>query len=95
LELQQTDGGYINAGICKEKLQKYGHVMKSQIQTCPYSSEPKKIGTEAQAPLPPNKLPKLNGKGITRTQQIIGSILYYAWAVSMTVLKALSLILRR
>jgi hypothetical protein len=37
-------------------------------------------------------LPKLEGKGIKRIQQIVGSILYYAWAVNMTVLKALSLI---
>ncbi len=53
-------------------------------------SRAKIIGIEAQAPLPPNKLPRLNGKGIKRVQQIIGSILYYARAVDMTVLKALS-----
>jgi hypothetical protein len=84
------DGGYINARICKEKLQEYGHVMKSRIQTCPYSPEPKKYGTEAQAPLHPEKLPKLNGKGIKRIQQKVEGILYYAQAVNMTVLKALS-----
>jgi hypothetical protein len=59
----------------KKKLQEYGHIMKSWIQMCPYSPEPKKIGTEAQAPLPPDKSPKLNGKGIKRVQQIVGSIL--------------------
>ena len=50
------------------------------------------MGTEVQALLPPDKSPKLNGKGVKRVQQIIGSILYYARAVDMTVLKALSLI---
>jgi hypothetical protein len=79
-------------GYVKKKLQEYGHVMKSWIQMCLYSPEPKIFGTEAQAPLPPNKAPKLNGKGIKRVQQIVGSILYYARAVNMTILKALSLI---
>jgi hypothetical protein len=76
-------------GYLKKKLQEYGHIMKSRIQMCPYSPEPKTFGTEAQAPLPPHKLPKLNGKGIKRVQQIVGSMLYYAPAVNMTVLKAL------
>ncbi len=79
-------------GYVKKKLQEYGHVMKYWIQMCPYSPEPKKIGTEAQAPLPPDTSPKLDGKGIKRIQQIIGNILYYARAVNMTMLKALSLI---
>ncbi len=79
-------------GYVKKKLQEYGHGMKYQIQTCPYSPEPKKNGAEAHAPLPPDTSPKLDGKGIKRFQQIVGSILYYARAVDMTVLKALSLI---
>jgi hypothetical protein len=45
-------------GYVKKKLQEYGHIMKSRIQTCPYSPEPKKFGIEAQAPLPPNTSPK-------------------------------------
>jgi hypothetical protein len=39
---------------------------------------------------PQTHFPKLNGKGVKRVQQIIGSILYYARAVDMMVLKALS-----
>jgi hypothetical protein len=35
-------------------------------------------------------LPPLDAKGIKHVQQIAGSILYYAWAVNMTVLMALS-----
>jgi hypothetical protein len=79
-------------GYVKKKLQEYGHIMKFRIQMCPYQPEPKKLGTEAQAPLPPDTLSKLDGKGIKRIQQIVGSILYYSRAVNMTVLKALSLI---
>jgi len=59
---------------------------------CLYSPEPKKIGSEAQAPLPPDASPKLDEKGIKLIQQIIGIIIYYARAVDMTVLAALSTI---
>ena len=64
--------------------------MPQKLQACPYSPEPKQSGTEAQAPLPANTTPKLDAKGIKRVQQIMGSILYYARAVDMTVLMALS-----
>ena len=77
-------------GYIKKKLQEYEHVMPKKLQTCPYSPEPKRFGTEAQAPLPPDSSPKLDKKGIKRVQQIVGSILYYARAVDMTVLMALS-----
>jgi hypothetical protein len=50
----------------------------------------KKFGTEAQAPLPNDSTPKLDKNGIKRVQKIVGSILYYARAVDMTVLIALS-----
>jgi hypothetical protein len=52
-------------------------------------SEPKKYGSKAQAPLPPNDTPKLDAKGMKHVQQIVGSILYYAQAVDMMVLMAL------
>ena len=77
-------------GYIKKKLQEYGHIMPKRLQTCPYSPEPKQFGTKAQAPLPANATPKLDAKGIQRVQQIVGSILYYARAVDMTVLVALS-----
>ncbi len=72
------------------KLQEYEHIMPKKLQTCPYLPEPKKFDTEAQAPLPHNSTPKLDAKGIKRVQKIVGSILYYARAVDMTVLMALS-----
>jgi hypothetical protein len=77
-------------GYIKTKLQEYVHVMGNKVQTCPYSPEPKKFGTETKAPLPPNSSPQLNAKGIKHVQQIVGSILYYARAVDMTVLMVLS-----
>ena len=77
-------------GYIKKKLQEYGHIMPKKFQACPYSPEPKQFGTEAQVPLPAKATPKLDAKGIKRVQQIVGSILYYARAVHMTVLMALS-----
>jgi hypothetical protein len=46
-------------GYIKKKLQEYEHVMPKRVQQCPYSPEPKKFGTEAQSPLPPDSTPKL------------------------------------
>ncbi len=77
-------------GYVEKKLQEYGHIMPKKLQTCPYSPEPKQFGTDAQAPLPPDTSPKLDAKGIKHVQQIMCIILYYAWAINMTVLKALS-----
>ena len=61
-----------------------------RIQHCPYSPEPKKYGAEAQSPLQQDTSRKLTEKEIKQVQKIVGSILYYARAVDMTVLMALS-----
>ena len=80
-------------GYIKKKLQEYKHVKSSQrIQTCPYTPAPKQYGSEAQEPMMPDISPRLDGKGIKRVQRIVGSILYYARAVDLTVLMALSTI---
>jgi len=77
-------------GYIKAKLQEYEHTMPDRIQTCPYSPEPVTYGAKAQAPLAPDTSPELDAKGIKKVQKIVGSILYYARAVDMTVLIALS-----
>ena len=77
-------------GYIKKKLQEYTHALKGRLQTCPYSPKPKQFGADAQAPVVKDKTAALNAKGIKRVQQIVGSILYYARAVDMTVLMALS-----
>ena len=75
-------------GYIKKKLQEYGHVLQDR-QTCPYSPAPVTYGAKAQALLPADTSPKLNARGIKKVQKIVGSILYYARAVDMTVLMAL------
>jgi hypothetical protein len=79
-------------GYTQKKLQEYGHIIPKQIQSCPYSPEPKQFGSEVQSPLPPDSTSKLDKKGVKRIQQMVRSILYYARAVDMTVLIALSTI---
>ena len=74
----------------KKKLQEYSHVTPTRIHSCPYHPEPKKYGFEAQASLPPDGTPCLDKVGMKQVQQIVGSILYYARAVDMTVLMGLS-----
>jgi hypothetical protein len=77
-------------GYVIKKLQEYKHSKPFKLQNCPYAPKPKKFGNEAQAPLPTNDSPKLEKVGIKCIQKIVGGILYYAQAVDMTVLMALS-----
>ena len=77
-------------GYIKKKLQQYSHIASKRVQNCPYMLAPKQFGYEAQAPLPPDLLPKLHKAGIRQVQKIVGSILYCARAVNMIVLMALS-----
>ncbi len=79
-------------GYIQTRLKKYEHVVPKKPQHCPYSPEPKQFGSKAQRPLPSNTPPLLDNKGKKRIQKITGSILYYARAVDMTVLMALSTI---
>ncbi len=60
------------------------------VQHCLYSPEPKKYGAKAQSPLPQDDTRKLTDKEIKQVQKFVSSILYYARAVDMTVLMALS-----
>jgi hypothetical protein len=77
--------------ICKTLL-KYKHRMQTHPQHFPYAPAPKQYGAAAQSPLPVNISPKLAPDEIKEIQRVIGSILYYAQAVDITVLMALSLI---
>ena len=79
-------------GYIKKKLQEYNHLLPGQMQACPYTPAPKKFGANAQTPLEVDSSPRLDEKGIKRVQKIVGSILYYARAVDMTVLMTLSAI---
>ena len=77
-------------GYIKKLLLKYKHRMPTKPQHCPYAPAPKQYGAKAQEPLPVDISPKLSPDEIKEIQRVIGSILYYARAVDITVLMALS-----
>jgi hypothetical protein len=90
MESRRTYSRHFDAGIHQNETAGVRAYLAQKLQMCPYLLEPKKFGTEAQASLPHNSTSKLDAKGIKRVQKIMGSILYYARAVNMTVLMALS-----
>ena len=77
-------------GYIKKLLQKYKHKMPINPQHCPHSHAPKQYGDKVQAPLPVDISPRLSNEEIKEIQQIVGSILYCARAVDITVVMALS-----
>jgi hypothetical protein len=92
LGLQRSHRKHFNVGIYQKLLQKYKYKMPNKPQHCPYTPAPKLYGAKAHAPIPTNISPKLSNNEIKEIQCIIGSILYYARAVDITVLMALSYI---
>jgi hypothetical protein len=79
--------GYIQKG-----LQEYEHIHPKKKQHCPYSPEPKQLGSKAQWPLPGIDSKLLDEGGKKPDPKVVRSILYSACAVDMTVLMALSTI---
>jgi hypothetical protein len=77
-------------GYIKKLLQKYKHGVPLKPQHCPYAPTPRQYGAKSQAPILHDISTKLFADKIKEIQRIIGSILYYARAVNITVLMALS-----
>ncbi len=66
------------------------HNSPSCPQHCPYYLQPKQYGSSAQCPIPPDTSPLLSNDDIKHVQRVISSILFYARAVDLAVLMALS-----
>jgi hypothetical protein len=71
-------------------LAKFQHNAPQKPQYSPHRAPPKKYGTAAHDPIPPDTTPKIDAPRIKIIQQVIGGVLYYTRAVDMTVLPALS-----
>jgi hypothetical protein len=69
---------------------KFDHQKPTKPQNSPHRAPKKQYGKSAQDPIPPNLTPPINAARIKVIQQVIGGVLYYARAVDMTVLTALS-----
>eukprot|EP00804_Cyclotella_cryptica_P029536 CCRYP_020583-RA/>CCRYP_020583-RA protein AED:0.35 eAED:0.26 QI:0/-1/0/1/-1/1/1/0/1386 len=85
--LDITMPGYID-----KVLQRFEHKSPEKPQHCPYQPTPRKYGTAAQAPIPPDTSDRLDLNGTRRVQQVVGSLLFYARAVDNTLLPGLSAI---
>jgi hypothetical protein len=69
---------------------KFQHKKPTKPQHSPHRAPKKQYGKAAQDPIPPDTTPPINAARIKIVQQVIGGVLYYARAVDMTVLTALS-----
>jgi hypothetical protein len=71
---------------------KFQHQPPKQPQHSPHCAPPKKYGMAAHDPISPDTTPPIDAPHIKIVQQVIGGVLYYARAVDLTVLPALSAI---
>jgi hypothetical protein len=87
------DNGHVNIsmpGYIDKLLARFEHKPPLKPQHSPHAAPPRKFGQDAQEPIEHDHQPILPPDQIKRIQQIIGTILYYARAVDITTLVALS-----
>ena len=77
-------------GYVDKLLARFDHKPPARPQNSPHAAPPRLFGKEAQIPLDHDPEPILPPDRIKRIQQIIGTIMYYARAVDLTTLVALS-----
>jgi len=77
-------------GYVAKVLQRFKRDKPRKQQHSPYRPQPRKFGAAVQDPIGEDTSPKLDAKRVTRIQQIVGSILYYARAIDHTTLPGLS-----
>lgn len=79
--------GYIEAA-----LNKFQHEMPSKPQHAPHACAKPVYDRTVQAPIPVDESPPLNAKEINWLPQVVGRLLYYARAVDLSMLVALSIL---
>jgi hypothetical protein len=73
-----------------KQLAHYAHPAPVKPQLCPFSPNPITYGKDNQATTPADNSPFPDNAGKKRIQQVVCSFLYYARAVDVTILMALS-----
>ena len=73
-----------------KQLTKYRHTAPRRPQYCPCEPAPIKYGRNAQEASEPEESSALSADGKKILQQVVGSFLYYARAVDMTILHTLN-----
>ena len=81
-------------GYVEEVLHKYQHIPPQKPQHSPHKVEPVKYGAKVQYASNERELEELPKNAKIRIQQIVGSLLYYARTIDITMLPALSTISR-
>ena len=76
-------------GYIENMLKKFNHKIKTQQYT-PFSVLPIQYGLNSQDEIPTDSSERFDDSHKTLIQQIIGTLLYYARAIDMTLLAALS-----
>ena len=87
------DKGYVDISMpnyVHKTLIKYDHKAPKRHQSCPYEPEPIKYGRDSQKITHEKESPTLPEKDKKIIQQVLGSFLYYARAIDMTILHALN-----
>jgi hypothetical protein len=79
-------------GYIIKQIQKYKHAIPTKPQHCLYTPQPRQYGSNVQCLLRVDTSPPLSDANIKHIQWVIGSIWYYARAIDVTVLMAISTI---
>jgi hypothetical protein len=86
------NNGYVNLFLPKyvrKQFTCYAHPTPDKSQHCLFSPNPITYGKDSQAPMPTDDSPLLDNAS-KKCIQLVGSFLYYAWAINPTILMALS-----
>ena len=76
----------------KKKLIEYEHISLRQPQYCPHQPDPSKYGKNSDKITPEVESQLLNKSDNIFVHQVLGSFLYYACTIDLTILHALSAI---
>ena len=89
------DEGYVDISMpnyVARKLTEYGYKRSKRQQYCPYALNPIRYGKNSDNIVHGKECPPLNDNDKEFFQQVLGSFLYYARAIDLAILHALSVI---
>ena len=84
---------YVDMSVPKyvhKQLLRYAHSPPRRKQYCPYKPNPIRYGKQSDEIEPEEDSPEIDDDGKKFVQKVVGSFLYYARPVGMTILHALS-----
>jgi hypothetical protein len=80
-------------GYVERAIQHFQHPMPTRPEHSPHHWNAPKYGAKVQYAKPDDATPCLDSSSKQRVQEIIGTFLFYAWAINLTMLKALGTML--